>query len=246
MNIDIILRIFFTLFSLQVLYSSGHPVRGHSFEVVVRTFASKSPFSFNLKSNEDGRIDLGKLSGVVSIAALGYVFPVTTHFISAACDRVVVPHIEGSTVFIPANLITAELLPQLTCSMHHIVQCSESGQVIASLSSAIQSSERRGIVVTVPSPGQYTLRMFCCDGVRNVSMVVAAPASACDFVSLNTGSTCELLEPVVPVDCRISSIQCRDNNLVVAVAGSSTMFEKMKVCVWFCSSFPLGENLSGQ
>ncbi len=230
----------------QVLYSSGHPVVGHLFEVDVHTIASNNHFSFVLRSNDEGRVDLGALFEVVSVSALGYVFPVSTHFTSPSCSQIVVPHVKQGTIFIPADLITNEMFPQFSCFMNHVMCRSDSQNVICSVPDAIRSSERNGVVVNLPLPGLYVVRLYCREGVRDISMRVVEAASGCDLLSLNEGAKCELFEPVVPIDCRISSIARQDHDLVVTVVGSVATYEKMQLSVWFCNSFPLGTNFTGQ
>jgi len=63
-------------------------------------------------------------------------------------------------------------------------------------------------------------------------------------LSVTEGIACELLEPVVPHDCRLGVITCGDGNLVVAVKGDKAKLKSMKIGVWFCSSFPLADTLA--
>jgi hypothetical protein len=219
---------------------------GHLFEVVVHTIASNKHFSFVLRSNHEGRVDLGVLFEVVSISALGYVFPVSTHFISPSCSQIVVPHVAQGTIFIPADLIANELFPQFSCFMNHVMCRSDSRNVIFCVPDAIRSSERNGVVINVPLPGLYIVRLYCREGVRDISMRVVEAAAGSGMLSLDEGAKCELFQPVVPIDCRISSIACQDHNLLVTVAGSAATYEKMKLSVWLCNSFPLGTNFTGQ
>ncbi len=199
-----------------------------------------------MKSNHEGRVDLGALSEVTSVYALGYVFPVSTQFISSSSSEIVVPYVKDGTVFVPANLLPIDLFPQLLCPMNHVMRRNQS-QIYAvhSLPDAIRSSDKNGAVINLPLPGLYVIRLYCCQGVRDVAMRVIEPIAGCNLLSLNEGTSCELFEPVVPVDCRISSITCKDKNLVVSVAGSQANFEKMNISVWFCNSFPLGSTFDG-
>ncbi len=198
-----------------------------------------------MKSNDKGRVDLGALFEVTSISALGYVFPVSTQFISSSCHEIVVPHAIDGTVFIPANLLSTDLFPQLLCPVHQVMSRSESGHVICSLPDAIRSCETNGAVINLPPPGVYVVRLYCREGVRNIPLRVIEAISGCDLLSLNEGASCELREPFAPVDCRISSITCQDKNLVISVAGSHSEFKKMRLSVWLCSCFPIGTNFDG-
>lgn len=223
---------------LDVLYCSGHPVAGHSFEILVSTIASKNPFSFNLKSDQDGRVDLGALRGVKSVSALGFVFPVTTQHITPTCDRVVVPYRRDGTVFLPANLISPDLFTLFEGSMHQVLH--RSGySVIATLPHAIRSSESNVVVINIPPPGLYSVRLLCSEVMREISMKVASSAAGSDFLSLYQGVECEVLQPFVPSDCRFKGIDSEGSNLVVAVDGSNAVFGKMSINVWLCNSFPL-------
>lgn len=180
-----------------------------------------------------------------AVSALGYVFPVSTQFITPTCTNVVVPHVKGGTVFIPANLISSDLLPQLACPINHVILRSESHNVISSLSDAICSSDKNGAMIKLPPPGLYTVRLYCREGVRDVSMRVITACAGSDLLFLNEGAACEFLEPVIPMDCRIDSIRCQDSRLLVATSGSSAFVTKMKIHAWFCHSFPLGSNFTG-
>ncbi len=198
-----------------------------------------------MKSNDEGRVDLGALFEVASISALGYVFPVSTQFISSSCYEIVVPHVNDGTVFIPANLLSTDLFPQLFCPMNHVTRRSESEHVICSLPDAIRSSDRNGAVINLPPPGVYVVRLYCREGVRDIPLKVIEAIAGCNLLSLNEGASCELRESFAPVDCRISGITCQDMNLVVSVAGSHSDFKKMKLSVWFCNCFPIGSNFDG-
>ena len=209
------------------------------------TFASKTSFSFNLKSDQDGRVDLGALHGVKTICALGYLFPVATRHISSKIDRIVVPHTADGTVFIPANMIPPDSFPQLEGTMNRVVHSSERQLVISSLPHGIRSCERNGVIINTPPPGLYSVHLLCYEGLSKVSLQVVAPAASGSCLSVNQGITCEIVEPSVPIDCRIKSIKCQDSNLVVAAQGSASAFEKMNITVWFCRSFPLGVKFSG-
>ncbi len=199
-----------------------------------------------MKSNHEGRVDLGALSEVTSVNALGYVFPVSTQFISSSSSEIVVPYVKDGTVFVPANLLPIDLFPQLLCPLNHVVRRDES-QIYAvhNLSDAIRSSDKNGAVINVPLPGLYVIRLYCCQGVRDVALRVIEASAGFNLLSLNEGTSCELFEPVVPVECRISSITCEDKTLVVSVAGSQAYFEKMNLSVWFCNCFPLGSTFEG-
>jgi len=199
-----------------------------------------------LKSNHEGRVDLGALSEVTSVYALGYVFPVSTQFISSTSSEIVVPYVKDGTVFVPANLLPVDLFPQLLCPLNHVVRRNESQiYAVQSLPDAIRSSDKNGAVINVPLPGLYVIRLYCCQGVRDVAMRVIEATAGRKLLSLNEGASCELFEPVVPVDCRISSITCEDKTLVVSVSGSQANFEKMNLSVWFCNCFPLGSTFDG-
>jgi len=143
--------------SLQVLYSTGHPVAGHPFEIVVRTIFAKSAFKYNLKSDGGGRVELGALAGVQSIAALGYVMPVMSQFISSSCTSIIIPHVKDGTVFIPANLISRELV-QLSAPVHNCISINEHHKNIACLPHAFRSVESNGVVMNVPPPGKCHIR----------------------------------------------------------------------------------------
>jgi hypothetical protein len=182
------------------------------------------------------------LVGVRSISALGYVMSTISQFITSA-DTCVIPHVRDGTVFIPANLISSQLLSP----MHHVVMISDrTNDVIACLPQAFCSFENNGVVLKVPSPGAYRVVLYCNEGVRRISMRVVAPSATGDYLSVNEGISCELLQPVVPVQCRLSSIKCRDGCLVVGVEGSKATFGTMKIGVWFCCTFPLGDSLLGK
>ena len=199
-----------------------------------------------MKSNHEGRVDLGALSDVISINALGYVFPVSTKFISSSSSEIVVPYVKDGTVFIPANLRPIDLFPQLLCPMNHVTCRSESQiYAVCNLYDAIRSSEKNGALINLPPPGLYVIRLYCREGVRDIAMRVIEAIAGCNLLSLNEGTSCELFEPIVPIDCRISSITCQDKNLVVSVAGSHANFEKMNLRVWLCNCFPLGSTFEG-
>ena len=180
-----------------------------------------------------------------SMSALGYVIPVTLQFVSSACDQFVIPYTKDGTVFIPANLISPELLPQLAGPMHQVSCVStRSRHTIASLPHAFRLCESNGVVLNVPPPGSYSVVLYCTDRVRKLSLKVVAPGASADFLCVTDGIACELLEPCVPVECRISSVKCQDGNLAVGVAGPQSQFKNMKIDVWFCNSFPLGDTLT--
>jgi hypothetical protein len=187
---------------------------------------------------------LGLLFEVCTVYALGYVFPVSTQFITT-CTKVVAPYVKDGTVFIPANLISSDLLPQLACPINHVFLRSESHNVISSLPDAICSSEKNGVMVKLPPPGLYIVRLYCRDGARDVSMRVMSACAGNDLLFFNEGAGCEFLEPVIPIDCRISSMKCQDSRILVTTSGSSAIFKKMKIHAWFCHSFPLGSNFTG-
>ena len=171
--------------------------------------------------------------------------PVTAQFIASSCSSIVVPHVKDGTVFIPANLIARELLPQLSTPMHHVVSINEHFMNIACLPQPFRAIDSNGIVLNVPPPGKYQIFLYCIEGLRRVSMQVVAPgASVNEFLSATEGIACELLQPLVPDDVRLGTVTCRDGSLVVGVKGERAKFNNTKIGVWFCSSFPLGEALA--